>query len=417
MLVHAAGKPDETTDESRPLDPKLPYRASKIETEQLIHRDRDGIPVVYLRPAGVYDDLCQNPFIARQIARIYERSPKSYVYPGDLATGQSYLHLDDLVEAIVRLVERRKALPEELPLLLGEPDALSYGELQNEVGRLVHGTEWPTWEVPKALAKTGAFVEADVLGEDSFIRPWMVDIADDHYAVDISRARELLGWEPKRSLRPSLPKMIRALKDDPVGWYRSNKLNIAMAAADQALRECTERPPPPESEMKEHMGGMAEMHQGMLWAHLMVVALGAWLLTSPFQFALFDPEVATLVARDVTAERDLWDPALRNALTGWSDIASGLLLSLWPRYSWAQWGTTVVGLWLLFAALFFWTPSAAAYMNDTIVGALAIAFSILIPMMPGMSHEGMMDKGVIPPGWTYSPSTWLQRLPIIALVV
>jgi hypothetical protein len=112
---------------------------------------------------------------------------------------------------------------------------------------------------------------------------------------------------------------------------------------------------------------------------------------------------------------------LRNALTGWSDIVSGLLLmlfgalSLWQRYSWAQWGTTVVGLWLLFAPLFFWTPSAAAYMNDTIVGALAIAFSVLIPMMPGMSHEAMMDKDAIPPCWTYSPSTWLQRLPIIAL--
>jgi hypothetical protein len=54
-------------------------------------------------------------------------------------------------------------------------------------------------------------------------------------------------------------------------------------------------------------------------------------------------------------------------------------------------------------------------MNDTIVGALAIAFSVLVPMMPGMSHEGMMDESTVPPGWTYSPSSWLQRLPIIAL--
>jgi hypothetical protein len=173
--------------------------------------------------------------------------------------------------------------------------------------------------------------------------------------------------------------------------------------------------------MKQHRGEMAGMHQNKLWAHLMVVALGAWLITSPLQFGLFDPEIATLTARDVTAERNLWDPVLRNALTGWSNIVSGLLLmlfgtlSLWPRHAWAQWGTTVVGLWLLFAGLVFWTPSAAAYANDFIVGALAIAFSILIPMMPGMSHEGIMDRDAIPPGWTYSPSSWLQRLPIIAL--
>jgi hypothetical protein len=187
------------------------------------------------------------------------------------------------------------------------------------------------------------------------------------------------------------------------------------------LQQQIRTPPPPEPEMHRHMGEMAEMHQNKLWAHFLVVALGAWLITSPFQFGLFDAEIATLTARDVTAERNLWDPALRNALTGWSNIVSGLLLmlfgtlSLWQRHSWAQWGTTVVGLWLLVAGLVFWTPSAAAYANDMIVGALAITFSILIPMMPGMSHAGMMDKNAIPPGWTYSPSSWLQRLPIIAL--
>jgi hypothetical protein len=127
------------------------------------------------------------------------------------------------------------------------------------------------------------------------------------------------------------------------------------------------------------------------------------------------------MVRDVTSERGLWEPALRNALIGWSDIAVGVLLMLFgalalsPRLAWAQWATTAFGLWLLFAPLIFWTPSAAAYINDTAIGALAIIFSILVPMMPGMNHAGMMDRSTVPPGWTYSPSSWLQRLPIIAL--
>lgn len=421
MLVHAAVRPGETIDETHPLEPKYPYRDSKIETEALIHDERGGIPVVHLRPAGVYDDNCSNPFLANQIARIYERSPRSHVYPADLATGQSFVHVEDLVEAFARAVERRKNLPEEIPILVGEPDAMGYGELQNEIARHVHGTDWPTWEIPKSVAKAGSYVEAEVVGDEPFIRPWMVDIADDHYAVDPTRARELLGWEPRHSLRDTLPKIVGALKDDPAGWYRGNKLNPAMAAGEQALQAQITTTPPPEAEMHRHMREMAGMHRNKLWAHFLVVGLGAWLVTSPVQFGLFDPEIATLTARDVTAERNLWDPALRNGLTGWSNIVSGLLLmlfgtlSLWQRHSWAQWGTTLVGLWLLFAGLVFWTPSAAAYANDFIVGALAISFSILIPMMPGMSHAGMMDKHAIPPGWTYSPSSWLQRLPIIAL--
>jgi nucleoside-diphosphate-sugar epimerase len=52
----------------------------------------------------------------------------------------------------------------------------------------------------------------------------MIDHADDHYALDASRAKELLGWEARHSLRETLPKMVAALKADPEGWYRENGL-------------------------------------------------------------------------------------------------------------------------------------------------------------------------------------------------
>lgn len=422
MLAHRAGRPGDVINEDRPLESDLPYRASKIQTEHLLHTQRGSIPVVYLRPAGVYDELCRNPFLANQIARIYERAVEGHFYPGDLRTGQAFLHLQDFAEAACCLVERRKDLPPELPLLLGEPEAIGYGELQADIGRLIHGENWDTWEIPKSLAKTGAWVQEGVLGDAPFIRPWMVEIADDHYAIDTGRARTLLGWEPKHSLRTTLPRMVEALKADPANWYKANKLNAAKVAG--IGRKAQERSKELQAEQQkmshDHMAGMAAMHQDTLWAHFLIVALGAWLVTSPFQYALFNPAAAATL-RDIAQERGLWEPALRNALTGWSDIACSLLLmlfgflSLSPRFAPAQWGTTGVGLWLLFAPLFFWTPSAAAYMNDTVVGSLAIVFSVLVPMMPGMSHEGMMDESTVPPGWTYSPSSWLQRLPIIAL--
>ena len=422
MLVHRGVRPGERIDEQSPLDARLPYRASKIETEHLLHSQRGRVPVVYARFAGVYDDDCRNPFLAHQIARIFERSLKAHVYPADLRTGQSFLHLEDLVDAVVRVVQRRKKLPAELPLLFGEPDPMGYGDVQREVGRLIHDEDWETWEIPKPLAEAGAWAETEVLGEEPFIRPWMVETASDHYALDISRARELLSWKPKHTLRESLPRMIESLKADAVRWYETNKLDAAKVAGrtQQAAQHAMPHGPKHKKEMHEHMASMAKMRLEMLWVHFLIIALGIWLLTSPFQFALFDPGAAA-TPRDVTQERNLWEPAMRNAITGWSDIASGVLLilfgtlSLSARFEWAQWGTTAVGLWLLFAPLFFWTPSAAAYSNDTIVGALAVTFSVLVPMMPGMSHEGMMDESVIPPGWTYSPSSWHQRLPIIAL--
>ncbi len=53
----------------------------------------------------------------------------------------------------------------------------------------------------------------------------MIDFADDQYALDITRARTLLHWEPRRSLNETLPRMVDALKADPIQWYREHQLS------------------------------------------------------------------------------------------------------------------------------------------------------------------------------------------------
>lgn len=468
MLVHAPTTPGEPINEDWPLDTRpLAYRESKIRTEQLIREQHGDIPAVIIRPAGVYDDLGHSAFLAQQIARIYERQVMGHFYSGDLDTGQPFLHLDDLMDALLRIVDRRAQLPAEVPVLLAEREAPSFGQLQQDLGCLIYGEEWKTLEVPKPLAHTGVWLETQVLDEEPFIRPWMVDISDDHYEVDTARAHSLLDWTPQHSLHKTLPSMIADLKRDPVAWYRTNKLNSAKVAA-RGLEAKTNPEEPaaqagksaegkgmhdmdmtgkavegkdaasmdmsgmavegaPGSAMTAHEGmggpmpGMRRMHFDLLWVHYLNLLLGAWLLTSPFILGSFGESTFSEAVLRVTADRGLWDPALRSQWLVRSDLISGglimlfSLLSLTPRLAWAQWANAAVGIWLLFAPLLFWAPTAAIYANDTMIGALVITFAVLVPMMPGMSMAGMMDRSDMPPGWTYSPSTYLQRLPIIAL--
>lgn len=173
--------------------------------------------------------------------------------------------------------------------------------------------------------------------------------------------------------------------------------------------------------MQQHMREMREGHQQTLWVHFAAMVLGLWLLTSPFTLGLTEPGNFGPRVMEVTQDRGLAAPELRARWLMVSDMVSGALIVLFAAFSlfwkhrWAQWGTCLVGLWLLTAPLVFWAPSAAVYANDTLVGALAIAFAILVPMMPGMSMASMMEREDIPPGWDYSPSSWSQRLPIIAL--
>jgi uncharacterized membrane protein len=165
-------------------------------------------------------------------------------------------------------------------------------------------------------------------------------------------------------------------------------------ASDQAQQRAPGRVPHLDIG-KDH----AEMLRRWIWRDFSNIALGFWLIASPF----------TLGYRDTA--------------TGWSDVTTGAViivlgaLTLSPRFDLARWGLCLSGIWLLFAPLVFWTRDPGAYANDTIVGSLVIVFSVLIPMMPSRTHhEVMMAPGPdIPPGWSYNPSDWFQRGPIIAM--
>jgi len=142
-----------------------------------------------------------------------------------------------------------------------------------------------------------------------------------------------------------------------------------------------------------------EMLRHWIWRDFANITLGFWLIASPF----------TLGYRDAAMFRS-------DIATGGAIVVLGIL-TLWPRFDLARWGLCFSGMYLLFAPLLFWATDAAAYANDTMVGALVIAFSVLIPMMPSRAHHDvMMTAGPdTPPGWSYNPSGWFQRGPIVAM--
>ncbi|TYP66305.1 vitamin K epoxide reductase family protein [Stutzerimonas stutzeri] len=177
-----------------------------------------------------------------------------------------------------------------------------------------------------------------------------------------------------------------------------------------------------DQSMDEHMQAMEHRHLATLWCHFLNALLGFWVMSAPFVFGYLNIAPDDLDLARLAAERELPDVATRAWLMTWNDVASGALIVVFAllslkRIGWASWANTVMGLWLMSAPLLFWTPSPAGYGNALLVGGLVITFSVLVPMMPGMSMSGMMQKGAVPPGWDYNPSTWLQRLPIAILAL
>lgn len=226
LLVMAPADEDDRLSEASPVQAEWDYPASKLAAEQVIRAARGDIPAVILRIAGVYDENCHSIPLAQQISRIHQKELESYFFPGDAGHGQAFVHVEDVVNCIAKTIERRDRLGAYEVFLIGEPEVMSYAELQDRIGEQLHGEEWPTIRVPKPVAKVGAWVQDKLASDDNpaFIKPWMIDLADQHYPVEIERAKTKLAWEPEHRLRHKLGEMIARLQRDPVGWYRENGL-------------------------------------------------------------------------------------------------------------------------------------------------------------------------------------------------
>ncbi len=137
-----------------------------------------------------------------------------------------------------------------------------------------------------------------------------------------------------------------------------------------------------------------------LWTHFTVMTLGLWLVISPFVLRYPPGKMLN------------------------SDILSGAWLfafaaiTLIPKMdSVGRWGVGFAGIWLQLAPLLFWAPQPVMMINDTFVGLTAIVLFLLIPMIPGITRpaETIHPDTGIPPGWSFNPSGWRQRVPIIIL--
>ncbi len=127
------------------------------------------------------------------------------------------------------------------------------------------------------------------------------------------------------------------------------------------------------------------------WPNRLLILLGIWLISSP----------PTLGYGGALARHD---------------VIAGLCLIVFGeaafrlRRAWLAWFNTLFGVWITFAPLAFWTDSAAAYTNATLVGLLVAVCASVIPTQAGESAEDGL-----PPGWNDNPSQWHHRGPIVLL--
>ncbi len=168
------------------------YAISKMFEEQLLLacHDRFGIDVILLRFFGGYGPNQNLTWWGGPQAVFIEKALDGEPLPvhGDGRQTRSFTYITDHVAGIVAAVETSRA--DNLVVNIGAEQEISIGALAELIWRLVHGED--------------SRVEIETIPYESFGR--YEDVL--RRVPDISRARELLGFEPKVDLETGLRKTI-----------------------------------------------------------------------------------------------------------------------------------------------------------------------------------------------------------------
>ena len=176
------GKP---IQETHPVRGCNPYTAGKTGGDfvaQTYHLSY-GLPVATVRPFNAYGPRMGRYLIMPTI--ILQALESDTIKLGDLTPTRNFTYVDDMVAGFIRMAEEERAVGEVVHF--GSPTVVSMGDLAHRI-----------------FAIMGKRVEIEC--DETRLRPAKSEIF--HVIADCTKARELLGWEPRVSLDEGLKKTI-----------------------------------------------------------------------------------------------------------------------------------------------------------------------------------------------------------------
>jgi nucleoside-diphosphate-sugar epimerase len=203
---------DPPADEEYRFNPGDHYQETKLEGELLARSAAErGVPVSIVRPVGIY-----GPGDRRFLKLFRPVSRGRFVMIGNGEVLYHLTYVDDLVEGILLAASRPEAVGEAFTI--GGPRYTTLNDLVALIAEVV-GTRPPRLRIPYApvhLASVLCERLCRPVGLAPPLYPRRVEFFSKDRAFDISKARRLLGYEPRVDLREGLRRTAE--------WYRSEGL-------------------------------------------------------------------------------------------------------------------------------------------------------------------------------------------------
>ena len=186
------------TAEESPLAPGNIYERTKVVAERLVRdfAENCALPSVVLRPADVY-----GPRDQRLLKMFKGVSRGTFPLFGSGAGRRHMVYVDDVVSAFFKACEREEAVGEGL--IVAGPRACTLRELLDEVAAATGSRRYGIRLPLTPMLGLAAVVEdvCAALAIDPPIYRRRMDFFHSDSEFDTSKARRVLGWEPKVDLR------------------------------------------------------------------------------------------------------------------------------------------------------------------------------------------------------------------------
>ena len=180
--------PDQKLKENSELSPNSPYAVAKVASDLYLRYMYLAykFPYTILRPYNTYGRKGNVHFFTERV--ITQMLTQNDVYLGDPEAVRDWLYVDDHVEGYIKALGNQKAIGESIQLCTGK--GYTTKETAEMIANLTNFKGQIHWNATQKRP-----LDAKVLIGDN------------------SKAKELIGWEPKVYLEEGLKKTIQYYKD------------------------------------------------------------------------------------------------------------------------------------------------------------------------------------------------------------
>jgi dihydroflavonol-4-reductase len=212
---HVYGPVDKTLcpiKEDCSLNPINEYGENKVIAEELckIASETSDLQTVVLRLSMILGPYNSDPILLENILPLLRN--KRVIIAGDGESKGQSIHINDVNTALLASAESPdKKLPEDIVFNISGNEVLTLNEFM-DLSKNVSGSTSKAMHLPLPLAKVMANI-AWRLGKTKVHPSYLRLMAQDQY-FDISKAKHILGWEPKHAVEDAIKDTVEFLKKE-----------------------------------------------------------------------------------------------------------------------------------------------------------------------------------------------------------